>query len=134
MGYRAGTTTTLATGDGWAGMILVASRISRYAIPGRRMRELIATRGGNPADVLMDVLIEEDGTVPTVLLSSFGSRYAAGDAAAVDVNTIRWHGGAPKQADRDWGQAPAPALLRHVSSRASPLCARVARADAAQKP
>lgn len=57
----------LATGDGWAGMILVALKNPRNTpFQGRRMSELIAARGGNPADVLMDVLIEEDGTVPTV--------------------------------------------------------------------
>jgi N-acyl-D-amino-acid deacylase len=33
---------------------------------GKRMSELIESRGGNPADVLMDVLIEEEGSVPTV--------------------------------------------------------------------
>ena len=30
------------------------------------MSELIAARGGHPADVLFDVLIEENGSVPTV--------------------------------------------------------------------
>jgi N-acyl-D-aspartate/D-glutamate deacylase len=57
----------LATGDGWAGMILVTLRNEKnQAFQGKRMSELIAARGGNPADVLMDVLIEENGSVPTV--------------------------------------------------------------------
>ena len=57
----------LATGDGWAGMILVTLRSEKnQAFQGKRMSELIAARGGNPADVLMDVLIEENGSVPTV--------------------------------------------------------------------
>lgn len=57
----------LATGDGWAGMILVAlNNPKNVPFQGKRMSELIAARGGNPADVLMDVLIEENGTVPTV--------------------------------------------------------------------
>lgn len=57
----------LATGDGWAGMILVTlSNPKNVPFQGKRMSELIAARGGNPADVLMDVLIEENGTVPTV--------------------------------------------------------------------
>jgi N-acyl-D-amino-acid deacylase len=57
----------LATGDGWAGMILVTLRHEKNtAFQGKRMSELIAARGGNPADVLMDVLIEENGSVPTV--------------------------------------------------------------------
>ena len=57
----------LATGDGWAGMILVSLKNERNKpFQGKRMSELIAARGGDPADVLFDVLIEEDGSVPTV--------------------------------------------------------------------
>ena len=57
----------LATGDGWGGMILVSLKHERNRpFQGRRMSELIAARGGHPADVLFDVLIEENGSVPTV--------------------------------------------------------------------
>jgi N-acyl-D-aspartate/D-glutamate deacylase len=57
----------LATGDGWAGMLLVSLRHDRNkAFQGRRMSELIADRGGDPAAVLFDVLLEEQGSVPTV--------------------------------------------------------------------
>ena len=57
----------LATGDGWGGMILVSLKHERNKpFQGRRMSELIAARGGHPADVLFDVLIEENGSVPTV--------------------------------------------------------------------
>ena len=57
----------LATGDGWGGMILVSLKHERNTpFQGRRMSELIAARGGHPADVLFDVLIEENGSVPTV--------------------------------------------------------------------
>jgi N-acyl-D-aspartate/D-glutamate deacylase len=57
----------LATGDGWGGMILVALRNERNKpFQGKRMSDLIAARGGHPADVLFDVLIEENGSVPTV--------------------------------------------------------------------
>jgi N-acyl-D-aspartate/D-glutamate deacylase len=57
----------LATGDGWGGMILVSLRHPRNApFQGKRMSELIKARGGHPADVLFDVLIEENGSVPTV--------------------------------------------------------------------
>jgi N-acyl-D-aspartate/D-glutamate deacylase len=57
----------LATGDGWGGMILVSLRHQRnIPFQGRRMSELIAARGGHPGDVLFDVLIEENGSVPTV--------------------------------------------------------------------
>jgi N-acyl-D-aspartate/D-glutamate deacylase len=57
----------LATGDGWAGMLLVSLRTEKNRpFQGRRFSELVAARGGNPADVLMDVLGEEGGSVPTV--------------------------------------------------------------------
>ena len=57
----------LATGEGWAGMILVSLKRDRNKpFQGRRMSELIAARGGHPADVLFDVLLEEGGSVPTV--------------------------------------------------------------------
>jgi N-acyl-D-amino-acid deacylase len=57
----------LATGEGWAGMILVSLKNDRNKpFQGKRMSELIAARGGHPADVLFDVLLEEGGSVPTV--------------------------------------------------------------------
>ena len=57
----------LATGDGWGGMLLVSLKHERNKpFQGRRMSDLIEARGGDPADVLFDVLIEEDGSVPTV--------------------------------------------------------------------
>jgi N-acyl-D-aspartate/D-glutamate deacylase len=94
----------LATGDGWAGMILVTLRHEKNRpFQGRRMSELIKARGGNPADVLMDVLIEENGTVPTVFFhhsepdmqlvmkqpwTSIGSD---GGALSIDGPTSRTH-------------------------------------------
>ena len=57
----------LATGEGWGGMQLVLLRKPRNApFQGKRMAELIAARGGDPVEVLFDVLLEEDGSVPTV--------------------------------------------------------------------
>ena len=57
----------LATGDGWAGMLLVSLKNERNKpFQGKRMSELIQARGGDPAEVLLDVLIEEGGSVPTV--------------------------------------------------------------------
>ena len=57
----------LATGDGWGGMLLVSLKHERNRpFQGRRMSDLIEARGGNPADVLFDLLIEEEGSVPTV--------------------------------------------------------------------
>ena len=57
----------LATGDGWGGMLLVSLRAQRNKpFQGKRMSELIAARGGDPVDVLFDLLLEENGSVPTV--------------------------------------------------------------------
>jgi N-acyl-D-aspartate/D-glutamate deacylase len=57
----------LATGDGWGGMLLVSMRAERNRpYQGKRMSELIAARGGDPVDVLFDLLLEENGSVPTV--------------------------------------------------------------------
>jgi N-acyl-D-aspartate/D-glutamate deacylase len=57
----------LATGDGWGGMLLVSFRHERNTpFEGKRMSELIAARGGDPVEVLFDVLLEENGSVPTV--------------------------------------------------------------------
>jgi N-acyl-D-amino-acid deacylase len=57
----------LATGDGWAGMILVSLHHERdIPFQGKRMSDLIKARGGDPVDVLFDVLIDENGSVPTV--------------------------------------------------------------------
>jgi N-acyl-D-amino-acid deacylase len=57
----------LATGGGWSGMLLVSLQSERNrAFQGKRMSDLIAARGGDPVEVLFDVLVEEGGSVPTV--------------------------------------------------------------------
>ena len=57
----------LATGGGWEGMLLVSfTQEKNKPFTGKRMSELIAARGGDPVDVLFDVLLEENGSVPTV--------------------------------------------------------------------
>ena len=57
----------LATGDGWAGMILVRlTNPKNKPFQGKRMSELIQARGGDPVDVLFDLLLDENGSVPTV--------------------------------------------------------------------
>jgi N-acyl-D-aspartate/D-glutamate deacylase len=94
----------LATGDGWGGMLLVSLRNERNAsFQGKRMSELIAARGGDPVNVLFDVLLEENGSVPTVFFhhsepdmqrimqqpwTSIGSD---GSAVSVDGPTGRGH-------------------------------------------
>ncbi len=56
----------LAIGD-WGGMLLVSFKTPRnQPFIGKRMSELIASRGGDPVDVLFDVLLEEGGSVRTV--------------------------------------------------------------------
>ena len=57
----------LATGGGWEGMLLVSfSQEKNKPFVGKRMSELISARGGDPVDVLFDVLLEENGSVRTV--------------------------------------------------------------------
>ncbi len=57
----------LATGDGWAGMILVSLTDERNKpFQGKRMSELIQARGKDPVETLFDLLLEENGSVPTV--------------------------------------------------------------------
>lgn len=57
----------LATGDGWGGMLLVSLQHERNRpFQGKRMSELIQARGGDPVEVLFDLLVEENGSVPTV--------------------------------------------------------------------
>jgi N-acyl-D-aspartate/D-glutamate deacylase len=57
----------LATGGGWEGMLLVSFRSEKNKpFVGKRMSELIASRGGDPVEVLFDVLLEENGGVQTV--------------------------------------------------------------------
>jgi N-acyl-D-aspartate/D-glutamate deacylase len=94
----------LATGDGWGGMLLVSLRNDRNKpFQGKRMSDLIQARGGEPVDVLFDVLVEENGSVPTVFFhhsepdmqlvmkqpwTSIGSD---GSAVSVDGPTGRTH-------------------------------------------
>lgn len=48
-------------------MILVSLKHEKNArFQGKRMSELIAARGADPVETLFDVLIEENGSVPTV--------------------------------------------------------------------
>lgn len=88
----------LATGDGWEGMILVSlASTENRPFEGRRMSELIESRGLDPVDVLFDVLLEENGTVPTVffhhsekdmqlaLVQPFTSVGSDGAAVSIDV-------------------------------------------------
>ena len=67
-----------ATGD-WDGMLLVTLANPRYSqFAGKRMSEAITSIGTPPLDVLFQLLIESDGSVPTVFFhhSEEDMRYA----------------------------------------------------------
>jgi N-acyl-D-amino-acid deacylase len=56
----------LAIGD-WEGMLLVSLRNEKNKqFIGKRMSDVIKARGGDPVDVLFDLLLEESGSVGTV--------------------------------------------------------------------
>ena len=57
----------LAVGGDWSRMLLVQlDHPANVPFVGRRMSELVDDRGGNPFDVLFDVLLQEEGSVRTV--------------------------------------------------------------------
>lgn len=67
-----------ATG-GWDGMLLVTLTNPRYRqFAGKRMNDVIASIGKPPLDVLFELLVENDGSVPTVFFhhSEQDMRYA----------------------------------------------------------
>ncbi len=52
---------------GWESMLVVSTKLEKNAkLVGMRMNEVIALRGGEPSEVLFDILLEEGGSVPTV--------------------------------------------------------------------
>jgi N-acyl-D-aspartate/D-glutamate deacylase len=57
----------LAVGGDWHAMLLVnLNNPKNKQFIGKRMSDVIAARGGDPVDDLLDLLIEENGSVPTV--------------------------------------------------------------------
>ena len=57
----------LAVGSDWSRMLLVSLEDPKNRpFVGKRMSELIESRGGDPVEVLFDVLLEENGSVSTV--------------------------------------------------------------------
>ena len=63
----------LATGGGWEGILLVSlEQANNRPFVGKRMSDLIAARGGDPVEVLFDVLLEENGSVPAVFFHHAG--------------------------------------------------------------
>ena len=108
----------LATGGGWDGMIAVTLKSPKYkAFTGKRMGEIIKanTAVGDDVDILFDVLLHEDGSVPCVYFhhseddmtlamrqpfSSIGSDGAAlaidGSQAKRSMPHPRWYGTFPR--------------------------------------
>lgn len=57
----------LAVGGDWNAMLLVnLNNPKNKQFIGKRMSDVIAARGGDPIDVLLDLLVEENGSVSTV--------------------------------------------------------------------
>ncbi len=57
----------LAVGGDWSAMLLVnLSNPKNKQFIGKRMSDVIAARGGDPVNDLLDLLLEENGSVPTV--------------------------------------------------------------------
>ena len=105
----------LAVGSDWSRMLLVGmSDPKNTPFIGKRMSELIEARGGDGVEVLFDVLIEENGSVPTVyfhheesdmlhaLKQPFTSVGSDGSAVSVDGPYSsrhphpRWYGTFPR--------------------------------------
>lgn len=108
----------LATGGGWDGMIAVTLKSDKYkSFTGKRMGEIIKANKavGDDVDVLFDVLLEEDGSVPCVyfhhseddmtlaMKQPFTSIGSDGAALAIDGSQAkrsmphpRWYGTFPR--------------------------------------
>jgi len=107
----------LATGGGWSGMLLVTLKSDRFrAFVGKRMSDLIAAqKGQDDVEVLFDVLLAENGSVPTVyfhhseadmtyaMRQSYVSIGSDGSAVANDGDAARrmnphprWYGTFPR--------------------------------------
>jgi N-acyl-D-amino-acid deacylase len=57
----------LAVGGDWSAMLLVnLTNPKNKKFIGKRMSDVIAERGGDPVTVLLDLLVDENGSVPTV--------------------------------------------------------------------
>jgi N-acyl-D-amino-acid deacylase len=104
----------LAVGN-WEGMLLVSlkSQENKQFI-GKRMSDVIKARGGDPVNVLCDLLLEEDGSVPTVFfhhtevdmtfalkqpfvsISSDGSAISINGKFAATNPHPRWYGTFPR--------------------------------------
>ena len=128
-GSRAGTTTTWRPATAGAAWLVTLRNARNTPFQGKRMAELIAARGGDPVEVLFDVLLEESGSVPDRVLSPFRAGHAARHAAALDLDRIRRRRSTPT--DRPVEVIPTRATTARFP-RARALRPGAARADAAR--
>ena len=128
----------LAVGSNWDRMLLVQLRTAANTpFVGRTMRDLIEARGGDPFDVLFDVLVEEGGSVRTVyfhhreddMLHALRKPYVSvgSDGAAISPGGPsggthphpRWYGTFPRVLGRyvrEQGQLALPEAVRKMTS------------------
>jgi N-acyl-D-aspartate/D-glutamate deacylase len=138
----------LSTGGGWEGMLLVSmSHEKNRPFIGKRMSELIAARGGDPVEVLFDLLLEENGGVSTVFFhhheddmqlamkqpyTSIGSDGSAisrdGPRAGMHVHP-RWYGTFPRVLGRYARELQAITLPEAVRKMTSMNAEKISLAD-----
>ncbi len=128
----------LAVGGDWSAMLLVSlSNPKNKPFVGKRMSDLIAARGGDPVDVLFDVLLEEKGSVrtvyfhhseadmqyalkqPFVSIGSDGSAISADGPNAGMYPHPRWYGTFPRvlgRYSRDLKVITLPDAVRKMTS------------------
>lgn len=128
----------LAVGGDWSRMLLVGLSDPRnQPFVGKRMSELIESRGGDPVEVLFDVLIEEGGSVRTVyfhhqeedmlfaLKQPYTSVGSDGSAISVDGPSARlhphprWYGTFPRVLGRyvrEQGALTLPEAVKKITS------------------
>jgi len=128
----------LAVGGDWSRMLLVGLSDPRnQPFVGKRMSELIESRGGDPVEVLFDVLLEEGGSVRTVyfhhqeedmlfaLKQPYTSVGSDGSAISVDGPSAklhphpRWYGTFPRVLGRyvrEQGALTLPEAVKKITS------------------
>jgi len=128
----------LAVGGDWERILLVGlEQPANRPFVGRRMSDLVEARGGDPVDVLFDVLLEEGGSVravyfhhreddmvyalrqPWVSVGSDGSAISRDGAYADTHPHPRWYGTFPRilgRYVREKGVLTLPEAVRKITS------------------
>ena len=91
------------------------------------MSELIKARGGDPVDVLFDVLLEENGSVGTVYFhhTEKDMQYALKQP----FTSVGSDGSAMSPEGKRGGGESASSVLRYIPARAGTLCTRLEGID-----